>query len=92
MKKIFIDLSLADFLVQLHEDDTKENDTCYYITHLQSGAIGISSKKLSQLENKKQALLRCINSKQFQKWYKKKKLRETEDLVDINTWLRMNCF
>lgn len=88
MKEILIDLNLEDFVIQIQEHD---KIISYCVSHLASGAKGISGEAFSELENKKQALLRCINSKHFQKWYKKHINQEQDDLVDINTWLRMNC-
>ncbi|HBV95772.1 MAG TPA: peptide chain release factor-like protein [Desulfotomaculum sp.] len=42
------------------------------ITHIESGAVGESREERDQPKNKKNAFLRCVNSKPFQAWLKKK--------------------
>lgn len=42
------------------------------ITHIDSGAVGISRDERKQAQNKKLAFNRCINSRTFKTWFKRK--------------------
>lgn len=52
-----------------HQNTT---DSGVRIKHKESGAIGESRSERSQLQNKKIALQRLVNSKEFQIWHKRK--------------------
>jgi protein subunit release factor B len=56
----------------------KQNKTSSGVrfTHIESGAVGESREERQQSQNKKLAFQRCIESKQFQIWFKKKVARE----------------
>jgi protein subunit release factor B len=48
-----------------------KRETGVRITHLESGAIGEARDSRSQLENKKQALIRMANTLKFKLWVRK---------------------
>lgn len=45
-------------------------DTGVRITHLESGAVGESREERSQLQNKKKAFKRLVESEKFKNWLK----------------------
>lgn len=47
-------------------------ETGVRITHIESGAVGESREERSQLQNKKKAFLRLVETKEFKLWHKKK--------------------
>ena len=52
------------------------------ITHIDSGAVGESREERSQLQNKKNAFRRCIESKRFKTWHK---IRTSEALLNLQS-------
>jgi len=56
---------------------------CCRITHKDSNAVGISKELKSQVQNKKLAFKRCIESEKFKNWHKieiARRLRQFEDI------------
>lgn len=58
----------------------KQNKTASAVrcTHRPSGAVGISRDERSQLQNKKLALARCVNTQKFEFWGKMELARVEE--------------
>lgn len=52
-------------------------------THPPSGAVGYSEASRSQVENKKVAFQKCVDSPEFQRWLKVETARATGELARI---------
>lgn len=51
------------------QKQNKTSSACRCI-HKESGAVGESREERQQVQNRKLAFLRCVNSKEFQTWLK----------------------
>jgi protein subunit release factor A len=77
-KELLFSLTKKDFRIETLRASTKggqhanKTETGVRITHIESGAVGESRDERSQYANKKKALERLVQSKQFQIWHKKK--------------------
>ena len=77
-KELLFSITKKDFRIDTFrcggKGGQKQNKTSsgVRITHIESGAVGESREERSQVQNKKIAFSRLIESKQFQVWFKKK--------------------
>lgn len=77
-KELLFSVTKNDFDVQVFraggKGGQKQNKTSsgVRIIHRQSNARGESREERSQLQNKKLAFKRCVDSKEFQAWLKKR--------------------
>jgi protein subunit release factor A len=87
-------LGPKDFKVETYRGSGKggqkrnKTDSAVRITHPESGAIGMSEDERSQLQNKKTAFERLINSEKFQKWLKVKKAAALAGYYEIEKMLQ----
>lgn len=65
----------------------QKNATACRITHPESGAAGISRDERSQLQNKKKAFRRMVETKEFKAWHKLECARRLGQTVDIESWV-----
>lgn len=77
-KQLLFSLTKKDFRVDTFRSGGKggqnqnSRDTGVRITHIESGAVGESREERNQLQNKKRAFERLVDSKTFQIWLKRK--------------------
>lgn len=77
-KELLFSITKKDFKIDYFKgsgaggQNRNKRETAVRITHLESGAIGESCEQRNQLQNKKVAFERLINSDKFQVWFKKK--------------------
>lgn len=75
-KELAFSLDKRDFTIEFYKasgnggQNRNKRETACRVTHPASGAIGNASEERSQLQNKKKALERCVQSNKFQKWCK----------------------
>jgi protein subunit release factor A len=93
-KELLFSITRKDFRIDTFRSGGKggqnqnKRDTGVRITHLDSGAVGESREERSQLQNKKNAFRRCIESEKFKIWHKIKTsecfldFRKIEEKVD----------
>lgn len=69
-------------------------DTGVRITHLESGAVGESREERSQLQNKKKAFKRLVESEKFKNWLKIRsaelmgKIKSEEEIKkEVEAWM-----
>lgn len=60
-----------------------KRDTACRCIHPPSGAIGVATEERHQGQNRKNAFLRCVKSKQFQLWIKLAAASESKKQYDI---------
>ncbi len=67
----------------------KRNKTssAVHCSHLPSGASGYSEASRSQIDNKRDAWLKCIQSSKFQKWIKYEMMRKCGILAEIDSYV-----
>lgn len=77
-KELLFSITKDDFEIETFRAGGKggqyqnTTDSGVRIKHKESGAVGESRSERSQLQNKKLALKRLVNSKEFQVWHKRK--------------------
>lgn len=75
-KKLLFSITRKDFRVDTFRSGGKggqnqnKRDTGVRITHYESGSVGESREERSQLQNKKLAFKRCIETNKFKVWHK----------------------
>ena len=75
-KEILFSVTRKDFRIDTFRSGGKggqnqnKRDTGVRITHIDSKAVGESREERSQLQNKKIAFRRCIESDKFKVWHK----------------------
>lgn len=78
MKELLFSLTKKDFRIETFRSGGKggqhqnKTDSGVRIVHLESGAVGESREERSQLQNKKKAFKRLIESEKFKIWHKLK--------------------
>jgi protein subunit release factor A len=65
----------------------QKNATACRITHIVSGATGISRDERSQLQNKKLAFKRLTNSEKFKAWHKLEVAKRLSQYEDDKQWV-----
>ena len=102
-KKLLFSLSKNDFELQFFRAGGKggqnqnKRDTGVRIVHPDSGAVGESREERSQLQNKRNAFKRLVNSDKFKSWHKvmcaklmnKKSLDEIVDELMAEEFLKI---
>ena len=84
--KLLFSITRKDFRVDTFRSGGKggqkqnKTDSGVRITHLDSGAVGESREERSQLQNKKNAFRRLIESKRFKIWHK---IKVSEVLLNL---------
>ena len=92
-KELLFRLTAKDFEVQYFcagghgGQNMQKNATACRIIHPDSGAVGLSRDERSQLQNKKKAFLRLVNSDKFKAWHKMECARRLGQAVDIEVWV-----
>ena len=97
-KKLLFSVTKKDFDFQTFRAGGKggqhqnKRDTGVRCVHRSSGAKGEGRDSRSQKQNKKNAFLRCVNSKKFQDWLKIEVARMMGEEIDIekkvDEWMR----
>jgi protein subunit release factor A len=93
MKELLFRMTAKDFDVQFFcagghgGQNMQKNATACRIVHPESGAVGISRDERSQLQNKKKAFQRMMDTKEFKQWHKIKCAKMMGQGVDIETWV-----
>jgi protein subunit release factor A len=65
----------------------QKNATACRIVHTASGAVGLSRDERSQLQNKKKAFNRLIETPEFKKWHKIRCAKALGRTADIENWV-----
>lgn len=92
-KELLFRLTAKDFEVQYFSagghggQNMQKNATACRIVHPTSGAVGISRDERSQLQNKKKAFMRLVNSEKFKTWHKLECAKRLGQAVDIEEWV-----
>jgi peptide chain release factor 1 len=87
-KELLFSLTKKDFKVETFcvgghgGQNMQKNETGVRISHPDSGAVAECTDERSQLQNKKKAFNRLLNSQEFQKWHK---IKTAEMLGQIKT-------
>lgn len=90
-KELLFSVTKKDFDMQVFraggKGGQKQNKTssAVRIIHRESNAKGESREERSQLQNKKSAFRRCIKSKEFQMWLKRKTAIMVDGIDKIKT-------
>lgn len=90
-RELLFSLSKKDFIVDTFRSGGKggqnqnKRDTGVRIRHLESGAVGESREERSQLQNRKSAFRRMVESKKFQLWIRRKAAESQLDLRMIES-------
>ncbi len=89
-KELLFSLTKKDFKVDTFraggKGGQKQNKTNsgVRVTHIASGAVGEGRDERSQLQNKKNAFERCVNSDIFQKWFRVECAKRLGQLADLD--------
>jgi hypothetical protein len=87
-KELLFSITRKDFRVDTFRSGGKggqkqnKTDSGVRITHVESGAVGESREERSQLQNKKNAFRRLVESKRFKTWHK---LKVSEVLLNLQS-------
>lgn len=77
-RELLFSITKKDFRVETYRASGKggqnrnKRDTAVRITHIVSGAVGLSSDEREQARNKKIAFNRLVSSAKFKKWHRSK--------------------
>lgn len=83
------DFNIEFFCVSGHGgQNMQRNKTGCRITHKESGASGESRDERSQLQNKKRAFDRLVNTEKFQKWLKIQTSKALGTYIDTEEWVK----
>jgi len=88
-KQLLFSITKKDFRIETYRGSGKggqkrnKTDSAVRITHIDSGAIGMSEDERSQLQNKKMALKRLVESDKFKNWHKVEVARRLGKFADI---------
>lgn len=89
-KELLFSVTKKDFRIDTFRSGGKggqnqnKRDTGVRMVHLDSGAVGESREERSQLQNKKNAFRRCIDSKRFKTWHRMRVAECLLNLQEIN--------
>lgn len=89
MKELLFSVTRNDFRMDFMraggkggQKQNKTSSACR-IAHPESGAVGVSRDERSQMQNRKLAFRRCIESKEFQSWMKIKIAEKCMDRAEL---------
>lgn len=92
-KQLLFSLTKKDFEVEFFcagghgGQNMQKNATACRITHPVTKAVGISRDERSQLQNKKKAFERLINTDKFKHWHKVQTAKILGSICDIDKWV-----
>ena len=88
-KKLLFSITKKDFKIDTYRGSGKggqkrnKTDSAVRITHLESGAIGMSEDERSQYQNKKMAFKRLVESDKFKKWHNTEVAKRLGRIIDV---------
>jgi protein subunit release factor A len=88
-KHLLFSITKKDFRIDTFRSGGKggqnqnKRDTGVRIVHLASGAVGESREERSQLQNKKKAFLRLVETKEFKNWHLIEVARRLGNIRDL---------
>src|SRR5690606_33821561 len=92
-RNIIFSVTKKDLVVETFRSGGKggqnqnKRDTGVRIRHPESGAVAESREHRTQLQNKKAAFERLVQTPEFKKWHKIEAARRMGTIVDIDEWV-----
>ena len=89
MRELLFSVTKKDFDIQFTRgsgnggQNRNKVETACRITHRDSGAVGYSETHRTQLQNKKTAFERLINSDKFKRWHKLEVAKRLGNVVSV---------